>query len=109
MIQSKNIDWFKVAYLLLAMVFAFLWLRGCGASQTPQLVEVTVPEVKGSFAPKKPINHPVNIPAVLLKNDKSKIVKVENPINAELIAENEALKLAFAKETDSLKKQLSYE
>jgi hypothetical protein len=47
----------------------------------------------------------VNLP----KNDNSKIVIIKNPITQQLVAENEALKLAFAKETDSLKKQLAYE
>ena len=105
MIQSKQIDWFKIAFLFLAILFMCLWLRGCGASQTPQLVKIEVPEVKGNFEPKKPIHLKVNLP----KNDKSKIDNVENPINQKLVAENEALKLAFAKETDSLKKQLAYE
>lgn len=105
MTQLKNIDWLKVVYLFLALVFAILWLRGCGAPQTVQAVDVDVPEVKGTFEPKKPVHLKVNLP----KNDKPKIVKVENPINEKLVAENEALKLAFAKETDSLKKQLAYE
>lgn len=105
MTQLKNIDWFKAAYLFLALVFAILWLRGCSAPQTVQAVDVDVPEVKGTFKTKKPVHLKVNLP----KNDKSKIVKVENLINEKLIAENEALKLAFAKETDSLKKQLAYE
>lgn len=109
MTQYKQIDWFKIAYLFLALVFAILWLRGCSEPKTPQLVKVEVPEVQGSFTSQKPINHPVNIQAILPKNDKSKIVKVENTINQKLVAENEALKLAFAKETDSLKKQLAYE
>lgn len=115
MIQIKNIDWYKTTFLILAITFAILWLRGCGASQTPQLVEVEVPEVKGSFEPKKPIHLKVNLPT----NDKSKIIKVENPIDKQLIdenkrlqqyvAENEKLKLAYVQETDSLKKQLLYE
>lgn len=105
MTQSKQIDWVKIIFLFLAILFMCLWLNTCSAPKTPQLVKIEVPEVKGNFEPKKPVHLKVN----LLKNDKSKIVKVENPINAELIAENEALKLAFAKETDSLKKQLAYE
>lgn len=115
MIQTKNIDWYKTTFLILAITFAILWLRGCGASQTPQLVKVTVPEVEGKFAPQKPLHEVVKLPT----NDKSKIVKVENPVNKELeaenkrlqrhVAENEKLKLAFAQETDSLKKQLLYE
>jgi hypothetical protein len=106
--QTKQIDWVKVFAIVTAIVFAFLWLKGCTSSNPePQIakVKVTVPEVKGNFESKKPVHLKVNLP----KNDKSKIVKVENPINQQLVAENEALKLAFAKETDSLKKQLAYE
>jgi hypothetical protein len=108
MIQSKQIDWVKLAYLAFAVLFAVLWLRGCEGTK-PQIVTVTVPELRGDFKAQKPVNHPVNIPLVLPKNDKTKIVKIENPINQELVAENQALKLAFAKETDSLKKLLAYE
>lgn len=104
--ENRKIDWFKVGFLFLAIVFCFLWLRGCGAPKTPQTVTVTVPEVVGSFKAQKPVNHPVNIPAVLPKIDKSKIVKIENPIDANLILENEKLKADFAKETDSLKSLL---
>jgi hypothetical protein len=106
--QSKQIDWVKVFSIVIAIVFAFLWLKGCTSSNPePQIakVEVTVPEVKRRLESKKPVHFKLNLP----KNDKSKIVKVENPINQQLLAENERLKLAFAKETDSLKKQLAYE
>ena len=101
--ENRKIDWFKVVFLFLAIVFCFLWLRGCGAPKTPQIVTVTVPEVRGTFKTQKPVNHPVNIPAFLPKIDKSKIVKIENPIDAKLILENEKLKADFAKENDSLK------
>ena len=104
--ENRKIDWFKVGFLFLAIVFCFLWLRGCGAPKTPQIVTVTVPEVVGSFKTQKPVNHPVNIPAFLPKIDKSKIVKIENPIDAKLILENEKLKADFAKENDSLKRLL---
>ena len=111
MTQLKNIDWYKVTFLVLAVVFAILWLRGCGAAQTPQLVEVTLPEVRGTFKPKKPINHPLNIPITSYshRQENGTEVFVENPDNEKLIAENDSLKSAFAKETDSLKKQLAYE
>jgi hypothetical protein len=108
MTQTKQIDWVKVFSIVTAIVFAFLWLKGCTSSNPePQIakVEVTVPEVKGNFEPKKPDHELVKLP----KNDNSKIVIIKNPINQQLVAENEALKLAFAKETDSLKKQLAYE
>lgn len=115
MIQTKNIDWYKTTFLILAITFAILWLRGCGAPKTPQLVDVTVPAVQAKLETKKPVQEQVKLPT----NDKSKIVKIENPIDKQLIAENERLqqyvaeneklKLAFAQETDSLKKQLLYE
>jgi hypothetical protein len=116
--QTKQIDWVKVFSIVTAIVFAFLWLKGCASSNPePQIakVEVTVPEVQGKLEPKKPLHLKVNLP----KNDKSKIVKVENPINQQLVAENERLKqyateneklkLAFVQERDSLKKQLLFE
>lgn len=114
--QTKQIDWVKVFFIVAAVSFAILWLKGCSTeSQTPQLVDVTVPAVEGKLEAKKPVQEPVKLPT----NDKSKIVKVENLVNKELeaenkrlnqyVAENEKLKLAFAQETDSLKKQLLYE
>jgi hypothetical protein len=106
--QTKQIDWVKVFSIVTAIVFAFLWLRGCTSSNPePQIanVEVTVPELQGVFEPKKPVHELIK----LSKTDKSKIAKVENPINQQLVTENERLKLAFTKETDSLKKQLAYE
>jgi hypothetical protein len=106
--ETKQIDWVKVFSIVTAIVFAFLWLKGCASSNPePQIakVEVTVPEVKRTLESKKPVHFKANLP----KNDKSKIVKVENPINQQLVAENERIKLTFAKETDSLKKQLAYE
>jgi type IV secretory pathway VirB10-like protein len=116
--QAKQIDWVKVFSIITAIVFAFLWLKGCTSSNPePQIakVEVTVPEVQGVFEPKKPDHELIKLP----KNDKSKIVKVENPINQQLVAENERLKqyateneklkLAFVQERDSLKKQLLFE
>jgi hypothetical protein len=60
--QTKQIDWVKVFAIVTAIVFAFLWLKGCaGSNPEPQLakVEVMVPEVSGTFKPQKPINTPV--------------------------------------------------
>lgn len=116
MIQTKNIDCYKTTFLILAITFSILWLKSCSTeSQTPQLVDVTVPAVQAKLETKKPVQEPVKLP----KNDNSKIVKVENPIDKQLIAENERLqqyvaeneklKLAFAQERDSLKKQLLFE
>lgn len=103
--ETKQIDWVKLAYLAFAILFAVLWIRGCEGTK-PQIVRVKVPELKGNFKPQKPINHPVNIPVFLPKNNKTKIVKIENPIDAKLILENEKLKADFARETDSLKSLL---
>lgn len=80
MIQFKRIDWFKTAYLFLAIVFAVLWLRGCGAPQATRLVKVDVPEVKGTFKPQKPINTPVVKTSYLPKNDKSYFNKSKKAI-----------------------------
>jgi hypothetical protein len=60
--QTKQIDWVKVFSIVTAIVFAFLWLKGCTSSNPePQIakVEVTVPEVQGKFAAQKPINTPI--------------------------------------------------
>jgi hypothetical protein len=89
-------------------MFAFLWLRGCGAPKTPQIVTVTVPEVHGTFKSQKPINHPMAIVPILPYSRGQENGKI-NLVDSILFAQNDSLKLAFIKETDSLKKQLVYE
>lgn len=93
---------FKKVILWLPWVFFFglLWLRGCsGTTPSPQLVKVTVPEVKGKFEAKKPVNVPIGQKVV-----KGETIYKNNPIDPKLIAENEKLKRDFAKANDSIKK-----
>jgi hypothetical protein len=115
--ENRKIDWLKCFFLFLAITFAFLWLRGCGAPKTPQIVTVTVPEVHGTFKSQKPINHPMAIGPILpysrgQENGKINIVDTSDILvdtYTMLLAQNDSLKSAFAKETDSLKRQLIFE
>jgi len=91
-------------YLGWVLLFVVLWFRGCSGNQpTPQKVKVIVPEVKGKFEAKKPVNVPIG-----QKVSKGETVYKENPINPKFIAENEKLKNDFAKEKDSLKRIITY-
>jgi hypothetical protein len=90
--------------------FVAFWFRGCsGSTPKPQIAKVIIPEVKGVFESKEPAHEPVVINTNNKANvQKGKTITVENPIDGKLIAENEKLKTAFAKETDSLKKVIAY-
>jgi len=90
--------------------FVTFWFRGCsGSTPKPQIAKVIIPEVKAKFESKKPAHEPIVINANKTANmQKGKTITVENPIDEKLIAENEKLKTAFAKETDSLKKVIAY-
>jgi len=89
-----------VKYLGWILLFIVLWFRGCsGTTPSPQIAKVIVPEVKGKFEAKKPINVPIG-----QKVSKGETVYKENPINPKLLAENEKLKQDFAKASDSIKK-----
>jgi len=88
-----------VKYLGWILLFIVLWFRGCsGTTPSPQIVKVIVPEVKGKFEAKKPINVPINNSVI------KEYLTTENPINPKLLAENEKLKVDFAKASDSIKK-----
>lgn len=89
-------------YLGWILLFVFLWFRGCsGTTPTTQNAKVIVPEVKAKFEAKKPSHEPIAITPQLKKGE---TVFTENPINEKLIAENEKLKLDYAKANDSIKK-----
>lgn len=90
--------------------FVAFWFRGCSESTpNPQIAKVIIPEVKAKFESKKPAHEPIVINANNKANvQKGKTITIENPIDEKLIAENEKLKTAFAKETDSLKKVIAY-
>ena len=94
-------EWFK--YLGWVLLFIVLWFKGCsGATPTPQIAKVIIPEVKGIFESKKPVHVPIvnQSNSTPLKNSASK----ENLQVEKLIAENEKLKVDFAKANDSIKK-----
>ena len=95
-------EWFK--YLGWVLLFIVLWFKGCsGATPTPQIAKVIIPEVKGNFQAKKPVHEAISSRKERTATGKE-ILQVENPINKKLIAENEKLKKDFAKANDSIKK-----
>ncbi len=104
MIQITPILKEAIKWLGWALLFACLWFHGCSHS-TPatQIVKVNVPEVNGIFEAKKPVNVPIVISANKTAN-MTIIKQIENPINAQLLAENLSLKTDFAKASDTIKK-----
>ena len=92
-------------YLGWILLFVFLWFRGCsGSLPSTQIAKVIIPEVKAKFEAKKPVHEAIVINANNKANmQKGKTVFVENPINENLIAENEKLKKDFAKADSSTK------
>ena len=95
-------------YLGWILLFVFLWLNGCNRSEFPNgSVKAIIPEVKRKLEAKKPFHEAVSSKMERTATRKE-ILQVENPINKNLIAENEKLKIDFAKETDSLKKVIAY-
>ena len=113
-LQSPYIKEF-MKYLGWILLFIVLWFKGCsGSTPTPQIAKVIVPEVKGTFQAKNPVHQAVLIKAnsPQLKNSVVKDylttgkenLQVENPIDKNLIAENEKLKNDFAKANDCIKK-----
>jgi len=103
-------EFFKYLGFFILGCFVALWLKGCSESTPkPQIAKVIIPEVKAKFESKKPDHEPIVINANNTANmQKGKTITVKNPIDRNLIAENEKLKTAFAKETDSLKKVIAY-
>ena len=102
-LQSPYIKEF-MKYLGWILLFIVLWFKGCsGATPTPQIAKVIIPEVKGNFQAKKPVHEAISSRKGHTATGKE-ILQVENPINKKLIAENEKLKKDFAKANDSIKK-----
>lgn len=99
---------FKEAFKYLGwiLLFLFLWFNGCSNKEKAVTsTTVTVPETKGSFEAKKPNHQPIvinaNNPAQMQSGS---IMTIENPVDAQLILENEKLKNDFAKANDSIQK-----
>jgi len=95
--KSLFFDYWKNIVII---VLAFFLFRSCQeTTPSPQIVKVTVPEVKGTFTAQKPVNVPVG-----QKVSKGKTVYIANEIDPQLLAENISLKADFAKANDSIKK-----
>ena len=95
-LKSLIFDYWKN---IVIVILAFFLFRSCqGNEPSPQLVKVIVPELKGKFEGKKPVNVPINNSVV------KEYLTTENPINPKLLAENEKLKIDFTKANDSIKK-----
>jgi len=96
-LKSLFFDYWKN---IVIVVLAFFLFKSCsGTTPSPQIVKVTVPEVKGTFTSQKPVNIPIG-----QKVSKGKTVYIENEIDPQLLAENISLKADFAKANDSIKK-----
>ena len=87
-----------ISWLGWVLLFAILWFRGC--SHTSAIVT----ETKGVFAPQKPNLVPLENGNIQKSVSTPIIKQVENPINAQLLAENISLKTDFAKASDTIKK-----
>lgn len=93
-------------YLGWILLFGLLWLKGCeGKTETVTTATVTVPAINGSFWTQKPKH------TAIVTNEKNQAnvqkgtsITVENPIDAQLLAENEKLKQDFEKANDSIRK-----
>lgn len=101
--QTKQIDWVKVFAIVTAIVFAFLWLKGC-ASSSPELqiakVEVTVPEVSGTLPTQYPINTPIAKKTNLPKIGKSYFDK-----SKKAIVQNDSFQVDAIHSDDSIQKE----
>ena len=101
----KSLFYENLKYLGWILLFVVLWFRGCsGTAPKPQLAKIIVPEVKGKFEAKKPVNLPIGQKVSRQKVSKGETVYIDNPIDPLLLAENEKLKHEFAKASDSIKK-----
>ena len=101
-LQSPYIKEF-MKYLGWILLFIVLWFKGCsGATPTPQIAKVIIPEVKGNFQAKKPVHEAISSRKERTATDK-KILQVENPFNIILAEENTKLKSDYSKMSDSLK------
>lgn len=101
----KSLFYENLKYLGWILLFVVLWFRGCsGTAPKPQLAKIIVPEVKGKFEAKKPVNLPIGQKVSRQKVSKGETVYIDNPIDPLLLAENEKLKQEFTKASDSIKK-----
>ena len=98
-LKSLFFDYWKNIVIVVLLFFLF---RSCqGNEESTVTAKVVVPEVKGTFDSKKPVNVPITNSVI------KEYLTTENPIDKKLIAENEKLKKDFAEANDSIK-QLSF-
>lgn len=91
-------------YLGWVLLFSAIWFRGCNRSEIPNSsVKVIVPETKGSFVVKKPIQVSLVIPSSR-SQEKGILSFSQRQQNDALLSENISLKADFAKANDSIKK-----
>ena len=91
---------------VIAILLLLFWFKGCG-SAAPVYKKVKTPEVTGSVQVVNPVNNPV----VNTKNGRTKIANAGNDefLQSEidrLLAEYNALDIAFAKANDSLQQEI---
>jgi len=98
-LKSLLLDYWKNIVIL---VLCFFLYRGCREPAKVQIVKVTVPEVKGKFEPKKPINTPIK--PFSQRRENGETIYKDNPLDPKLLAENEKLRQDFAKANESIKK-----
>ncbi len=108
----------KIPYIIIAILLAIIWFKGCSRSQNETNIqsnkhEIKIPEIKGKFEPKDSIKHDsIKLPSNNNNQfvDVNKMVqneKLKNDI-AKLYSEMEMQQKAFAQESDSLKRIILY-
>lgn len=97
-------EFFK--YLGWILLFLFLWFNGCSKEKAVASATVVVPEVKGKFEAKNPVNVPIkaNSPQLKTSTEPKNFSTEPSPLVQNLILENDKLKSDFAKASDSIKK-----
>jgi len=95
----------KYAVVAIISILIFSWVKSCSSGPaTTKTQTVIIPAKSGSFDPKKPDSKPLEIkqqPITEVKKEGA--VYVPNPLNENLLRENEQLKLEYSKMSDSLK------
>lgn len=107
--EAKKMNSTLILSVIIAIVILILWFKGCGSSE-PTTLEVTIPEVKGSFEAVKPkhslvqelITKPKNL-STGVQNGNDEFLQSE--INR-LLKEYNSLNDAFARANDSLQQEI---
>lgn len=107
--EAKKMNSTLILSVIIAILFLLLWFKGCGSSE-PTTVEVTIPEVKGSFEAVKPKHSLVQELSTEPKNLSTGVQKgndefLQSEINR-LLKEYNSLNDAFARANDSLQQEI---